>query len=457
MMMMILVNSINNNLNNDIVRMKQNKIKNSINRNTYKQENIHSNIIIKNNNNDDNNDYPKRLIYTIDGPYVIESYARRSLGPWLRYEDFYIDNNMNNIINKLSDGGCEEEIYRSDLDSFIALKIYGVGMGGEVQIINKIKEILPKLRKVRNKDFEFGYRLALANEGINIVKRSMTKLPEYKKKPLIPASRINIHSIINSVSINNNDDNDSVNSMKEIVSNYVNKITNSIYNVNDLCIFTDGSALLQGNNCADANAAIVILPIISNSNNDNDEGDEKLSTSGIGYKNDNSITTTAITDYALRIRVSNTGGLVTTPFDAELSAGLFAVTIANLMMTLFNNNDKKITIMTDSRSLCKAIRTSPTNDDSNTNESRYILWTLLLKLFNKTNGLDVKWIPGHPERRNDDRNCWSGYDIGIWEADNVAKIKNPFLHDNSDSNNSNIDKDITGEDMIKICAYMTLL
>jgi len=438
--MILVVDSINNNLNNEIVRMKQNKIKNSINRNTYKQDNIQSNIIIKHNNNDDN-DYPKRLIYTIGGPYVIESYARRSLGPWLRYEDYYIDNNMNNIINKLSDGGCEEDVYRSDLDAFIALKIYGIGMGGEVQIINKIKEILPKLRKVRNKDFEFGYRLALANEGINIIKRSMTKLPEYKKRPLIPASRINIHSIINSVNINDNNDDD-VNSIKEIVSNYVNKITNSIYSTSDLCIFTDGSALLQGNNCADANAAIVILPIISN--NDNDDDDDKLPTSGIGYKNDNSVITTAITDYALRIRVSNTGGLVTTPFDAELSAGLFAVTIANLMITLLNNNDKKISIMTDSRSLCKAIRTSPTNDDNTSNESRYILWTLLLKLFNKTNRLDIKWIPGHPERRNDDRNYWSGYDIGIWEADNVAKIKNPFLHDNSDNdnNNNNNDKDI---------------
>ena len=71
MIMILVVDSINNNLNNDIVRMKQNKIKNSINRNTYKQENIHSNIIIKHNNNDDN-DYPKRLIYTIGGHRYLE-------------------------------------------------------------------------------------------------------------------------------------------------------------------------------------------------------------------------------------------------------------------------------------------------------------------------------------------------------------------------------------------------
>ena len=458
------INCINNNLNNDIVRMKQNKLKNSINRNSYKQEQVQSNIIIKQ-NNDNDNDYPKRLLYIEGGSYVIESYARRILGPWLRYEDIYIDNdNMNNIVSKITNGGFEEELYRSDLDKYLALKIYGIGMGSETQIINKIKEILPKLRKIRNKDFEFGYRLAISGENINILQRSMTKLPEYKKKKLIPAKRIDINNIINNLKKNDNDN--EINSIKDILKNYITRINNSIYDINDIHIFTDGSALLQGNECADASTGIVLLPIINNTNIDNNNNNNNNNnTITKGYKIEDSINTIAITEYALRLRVSNIGGMVTTPFDAELCAGLFAITITNLLSSYIDSNNDddniKFSIMTDSRSLCKVLRTMPSiNDNSSNNESRYILWKLLLDILKVSKPIDFKWTPGHPERKSNDRNYWSGYDIGIWEADNVAKIN--VLHCNGDNenkineinNNINIDKDINGISMLKVCAFV---
>ena len=108
--------------------------------------------------------------------------------------------------------------------------------------------------------------------------------------------------------------------------------------------------------------------------------------------------------------------------------------------------------MTDSRSLCKS--NIPSKNDNSTNESRNVLLKLLLNLLEISKPIEFKWTPGHPERKNNDRNSWSGYDIGIWEADNVANIN--YVHCNRDDENNkiNIDKDIDGISMLKICTYL---
>ena len=206
-----------------------------------------------------------------------------------------------------------------------------------------------------------------------------------------------------------------INSFKSNVSSFVNELCkyydDGVMKIN---VFTDGSALINGKNCTYASAGIFIaIPAF------------KLD-GGRGYN-------------CLNINVEECGGLVQTPFDAELCAGLFGVFISKLLIRSINSNNSKIRIKTsfytDSKTLVKAVRDGPPLATQDIPENRIGLWSKLaseIKLLesniennkyenNKYENNIIQWIPGHPEKREFNCAKWTLYDNGIFAADTLAK------------------------------------
>jgi hypothetical protein len=132
--------------------------------------------------------------------------------------------------------------------------------------------------------------------------------------------------------------------------------------------------------------------------------------------------------------VQAVAGLVDSPFDAELVAGLSAVTLAAMMAGTGTGDGGEApaatagtwVLHTDSKTLARAVRTGVQGDLADrASPSRLALWRLLdthtRALATRGRPVDVVWIPGHPERRDSDRTRWSQRDVGIWAADEVAK------------------------------------
>ncbi len=204
-----------------------------------------------------------------------------------------------------------------------------------------------------------------------------------------------------------------INSFKSNISSFVNELCkyydDGVMKIN---IFTDGSALINGKNCIYASAGIFItIPVFTRDD-------------GRGY-------------VCLNINVPECGGLVQTPFDAELCAGLFGVLISKLLTSCINSNNAQISIKTsfytDSKTLVKAIRDGPPLVTQDLPENRIGLWSRLaseIKLLesntsniegNKHENNTIQWIPGHPEKREFDCAKWNLYDNGIFAADALAK------------------------------------
>ena len=202
-----------------------------------------------------------------------------------------------------------------------------------------------------------------------------------------------------------------INSLKSNISSFVDELCK--YNENEVMkinVFTDGSALIYGKNCIYASAGIFITAPSSKS------GDGSA-----GYK-------------CLNINVQECGGLVQTPFDAELCAGLFGVLISKLLIRCINSNSTKFEIKTsfytDSKTLVKAVRDGPPTSTQDLPENRISLWSKLadeIKLLEshisneKVENNIIQWIPGHPERRELNCSKWNEYDNGIFAADTLAK------------------------------------
>jgi hypothetical protein len=193
---------------------------------------------------------------------------------------------------------------------------------------------------------------------------------------------------------------------------------------NGCLFFSDGSATLSedGLGCATACCGIYLLPTKDN---------------------------IPIYDISESIRVDSAGGMIDSPFDAELIAGLSAVTVAKLLAKIISKrteeehgdtlegavratdsdadasspsasiesivspsmgrNKIEFTLHTDSKTLCRAIRTGPKGDLADrASPSRLALWKLLSghmgELLEMGLPMLVDWIPGHPERRDQDRN-----------------------------------------------------
>ena len=91
---------------------------------------------------------------------------RVGTGPWLRYLDLDGDVVTETMVTNVINGGVENELWRGKLDDFIRSSLFGIGIGGETVAISKVKTTLPQLKKVRSREIQFGYRIALDDESV---------------------------------------------------------------------------------------------------------------------------------------------------------------------------------------------------------------------------------------------------------------------------------------------------
>lgn len=464
-----------------------------------------------------------------NGYATFELLVRRAqTGPWYRYQDLLGTTVTNDYVENVVLGGLEAEAWRMKLDNWISLQIFGKGTG--IESMNKVKDTLVQFKKLKPREFEFGYRIAVDGETVYSVEKSMKEelfIPKsrspsmaridipriiadakklvsesllssndpkekvIKKNPLIllesqirkmteifdtyetgeMETQIKVEKMVETVGdvIIENEEN-SISKLNEVILQFYDKM---IINEADGCIFfSDGSATLSedGLGFATACCGVFLLPTKKN------------------------IPLFTISE---SIRVDSAGGMMDSPFDAELIAGLSAVTLAKLLGEIItmknkeeivgrgdfeqkedsenifttlpivessqtndvsftdkNNKEKKelntfkndvnsnsnddsnsnnivlsdvsnteesnipvqyiknkidFTLHTDSKTLCRAIRTGPKGDLADrASPSRLAMWKLLSShMFElKSLGLPVtvEWIPGHPERRDMDRN-----------------------------------------------------
>ena len=457
-----------------------------------------------------------------NGYATFELLVRRTqTGPWYRYQDLLGTEATNDFVENVILGGVEAEAWRMKLDNWISLQIFGKGTG--IESISKVKDTLVQFKKLKPREFEFGYRIAVDGETVYSVEKSMKDeivIPK-SRSPSVP--RINIPAIIadarklvseSSLSLPNPESNEirneplilmksqnkkaptmsdnvaiktpimaqnnedtveeeetvvtesegfkSISVLNEIILQFYDKM---VSNEADGCIFfSDGSATLSedGLGCATACCGVFLLPTKKN------------------------IPLFTISE---SIRVDSAGGMIDSPFDAELIAGLSAVTLAKLIAQIITeknvdeasdrgdvipkkseelfstnypmadspsttkltqrgeeeektsseimkngidtlagidpsdiiDNDEnstpvlniknkiEFTLHTDSKTLCRAIRTGPKGDLADrASPSRLAMWKLLSAHMLELKGLGlpvtVEWIPGHPERRDTDRN-----------------------------------------------------
>lgn len=373
---------------------------------------------------------------------------RTQTGPWYRYQDLMGTEATNDFVENVILGGLEAEAWRMKLDNWISMQVFGKGTGGES--IKKVKETLIQFKKLKPREFEFGYRIAVDGETVYSVEKSMKEEIVIPKSRSPSMARVNVTSLITSmadqpltetrISLKSKwlENEERINTLPADAQDV--KIQSSISMLNDVVLlfydrmvsekangclfFSDGSATLSedGLGCATACCGIYLLPTKDN---------------------------IPIYDISESIRVDSAGGMIDSPFDAELIAGLSAVTVAKLLAKIISKrteeehsdtfegavratdsdadasspsasiesivspsmgrNKIEFTLHTDSKTLCRAIRTGPKGDLADrASPSRLALWKLLSghmgELLEMGLPMLVDWIPGHPERRDQDRN-----------------------------------------------------
>lgn len=326
---------------------------------------------------------------------------RTQTGPWFRYQDLLGTEATNEYVENVILGGSEAEGWRNKLDSWISIRIFGTGTGTES--IKKVKDTLAPFKKLRPREFEFGYRIALDGETVYSVEKSFVVEAVIKKSRSPSMARVNVTEIITNTQslssiktqlLNKDDEEHDVNNaaavedgivpaqnsisvLNDIVLKFYDKMISN--DVNGCLFFSDGSATLSedGLGCATACCGVYLLPTKDN---------------------------IPMYEISENIRVNSAGGMIDSPFDAELIAGLSAVTLAKVIaetITVKNvgrktdllskeksgddsilvnnmdlNNDittnnpdiaviqNKIafTLHTDSKTLTRAIRTGPKGD-----------------------------------------------------------------------------------------------
>lgn len=377
---------------------------------------------------------------------------RTQTGPWYRYQDLLGTEATNDFVDNVILGGLEAEDWRMKLDNWVSMQIFGTGTGAES--IKKVKETLIQFKKLKPREFEFGYRIAVDGETVYSVEKSMKEVIQIPRSRSPSMARVNVTSIISGIkdlspsdvasvdlqtriSLRYNSQEvtpdgehvseidrqthpaTSMSILQEIILQFYDKMVS--HNADGCLFFSDGSATLSedGLGCATACCGIFLLPT----------------------KKD-----LPLYSISESVCVNLAGGMIDSPFDAELIAGLSAVTLAKLIAAIISKRTKNnetgsqegnellntnsvnltaqvdglansairdrnsiaFTLHTDSKTLCRAIRTGPKGDLADrASPSRLALWKLLSSHTEELQVLgmpmSVEWIPGHPERRDTDR------------------------------------------------------
>jgi len=259
-------------------------------------------------------------------------------------------------------------------------------------VIAEVTKIFPHFKKLKPRLFEFGYKIFTYEEhnSIFMLSRSMTNLPLESKKSfrdMETAESIDVDDLIFKM-------NDSTRSNQYLSFQTESTVKETLLLERKLNIFidgfiashskeiiicSDGSALLNGKRCVDATAGLIIsFPTNSSS---------KFDAANM-----------------FTVKVENAGGMVLTPFDAELLAGLAALSLAriivdsiiarNVSIDSSHKSDLKVTLLTDSRTLLRSVRigeppnvnyTTCNDADLTFKSSRRSLFDLFSTLIKHTN------------------------------------------------------------------------
>lgn len=415
--------------------------------------------------------------------------------------EYYHENKQINKIftdlNCLS--GIEEEVQRDTIDKWISLRLFtDAGLGGERNFIQQVKILLPQFKKLKPKEFEFGYRYIPYQDTSplfnSVQENSETAAIDRNQSPqevysLISKERERISAKI----AKSNEDQENITNDQTAVWNssellrlcnpsikdsvcddkrlqslltisqqkalvHIQSVADRMFqslqepqSVKHLDVFFDGSAYFSKSKmtdgsakspadtlCVKAGAGVYIVPR---------DDDSYILNSKVAARK------------GWPICVHSASALVSTPFDAELLAGLAAVTILSNIVKSYAlmKQTPSITIFSDSKTMCRVFRLIDNSKASKPDESsplynrgepyRQLMWDLLcehvryiLKHIDLRGSSEyelTRWVAGHPERRKLPKE-WNFYDTGIWSADEIARGSEGLLNVlNIQSNNDN--------------------
>lgn len=382
---------------------------------------------------------PLPLSIKQSGTPILQLFARRSgAGHWAMFLERVVEKELFDLSAQFNEGGICAEIVRSDIECYVAQQVFGKGLG-DPPILDEVRKVLPQFSKLKPRLFEFGFKIFSIDESgpVNTLSRSMTKLPIDNEDSNILheelAKIIAIESIVKGAegrqlcTLNNYSD-----ALQAQISSFVANINPS--NVTEILISSDGSAWMRGSRCGDASAGIVFLaPTVPagqesaavECGRDGDDNDEV----GNGffqrffnasYQDEEAKPFASSSHCSLMLRVGAAGGMVSTPFDAELIACLAAITVARVIADMIEKardtdtqrdsgdvsprplpTTVRFVLRTDSRSLCRAVRSRKlsvaavqeaepaTQGDEDpislAQANRRCLWELMMKHVDQTN------------------------------------------------------------------------
>lgn len=303
--------------------------------------------------------------------------------------------------------GLEEEIHRQTLDMHVQTLLYGSGLGGEKSFIQETKKTYPALKKLKPREFEFGYKYVASettkgrSSGENTAEMEGTEQPRSESIPLgydsaadsvifsIPSqerqrlalrqSRPDALLDDESLYYNSSTPMLSIEEMYEQANNL--NVSPGVLHVSDntkaldtqlqdffhsiyrnklfkrLVIACDGSAVFKNSTCMRASAGVFVMATTI------DEQPLPLHLPQPVSPNDFSASSSSLPfDTSFAFRVVGASRVVSTPFDAELVGALAAVSVARSFQR-FLSQQQSVSQVTDTfnapehahTSLCKDI------------------------------------------------------------------------------------------------------
>ena len=298
---------------------------------------------------------------------TLEVFTRkRNTGHWIFYEVIEVDPSLYDEYISTKTMMPEEDPYLNPVNLKVLSLHYGDGLGGEQSFSKRVKQKLPQFRKLKPKDMEYGYQF-IGNEVI-IPLITKSRAMEHKESlRKLPPPKEDIETQLLEYAT----------ACEDSYRRWIHDIQNSfIENNSSVCILSsDGSASMEGPDCLRATSSVCI----------------KTGSSDLPA-------------YSLLIHgIESISG---TAFDAELMGGLAAAVVANELAEPWEG---PLTLLTDSRTLTRAIRTGPTGElATRGSSSRRLVWELLHGLVCRlpSERLCWEWVAGHPERATEDRSRW---------------------------------------------------
>jgi hypothetical protein len=423
---------------------------------------------------------------------VFTLFVRRlKTGPWTRFEDVRGDDTIRPVCESVVlNGGLEAESLRESIDGYMITRLFGdepsTAGGGQAVLppsllVNKIKGTLPQLKKLRPRDLEIGYKLAAEGEDICSLtaillrakeeahrralaefnarenrqlsllgdlrvaadeqeKSQVSPQPAFASPVAVAVAKLDLDSLLllhlRQTTTPTGPHATGFKPALDQLHNFVAECPEAADF--DVILCSDGSAsMCGGGGCTAASAGVVAVCTSVNPreqvhlNDDNAEefgNEEKEKEEEMRgeeeYRPDLNV---------LRVHVAGVAGVVETPFDAELVAGLAATTLALELVAAVRKAPLskplgRLVLLTDSKTLIRAARTGPDGNPELAKRGgpqRQLLWAAWMKQLAQLEAdgvpFTLQWTAGHPERRGGDPETWSFEDWAIWEADDVAR------------------------------------